>query len=190
MNPKTVRRTAAVGLVLAVLAGTAVALQRDPRRTVLEVLPTDMVRSRALRAGDVRTDLPLRALPAARPDGAVARDDDLDVFGASLEEAARAGRELTAPPPSAALRARGAVVWANVCAACHGAAGLGDAPVTKKGFPPPPTLRRPDSRALKDGEIWHAVVHGRRNMPSVAAQVAPADRWAVVAHVRSLMEVP
>ena len=44
---------------------------------------------------------------------------------------------------------RGADTYRVFCTSCHGASGTGDGPVTKRGFPPPPSLLTGNS--LEDG---------------------------------------
>lgn len=177
------------GLVVVGLAGLSVALRRDPRRPPLETLPADMVRTPAAVTNGRAAALPGGFVELPPPAGAVPHGGDVPTFGPSLEEAARAGRELVNPAAATpAVVARGAVVWANACVVCHGAAGRGDAPVTKLGFPPPPTLVRAESRALADGEVFHAITYGRKNMPSAALQVEVADRWCVIRYLRTLQE--
>ncbi len=77
-----------------------------------------------LRVG-VRTDHPetrLSMMPAFGRDGLLSRDQvgDVSEYVISIS----AGRTRLAPDPAAA--ARGAIVYAEQCAICHGAAGAGD----------------------------------------------------------------
>lgn len=106
------------------------------------------------------------------------------------EDAARAGRELHNPfnaadPP---VRERAAYVFASYCQVCHGPQGLGNGPVTQRGFPPPPSLVTGKYRDLKDGQIFHTLTYGEGNMPSYAAQLSREDRWRVIVHVRALQQ--
>jgi hypothetical protein len=39
---------------------------------------------------------------------------------------------------------------------------------------------------LPDGTIFHLITYGRGNMPSLASQIEPMDRWRAVLGVRSL----
>ena len=55
-----------------------------------------------------------------------------------------------------------------------------------RGFPPPPSLLADQAVRLADGQIFHIVTYGQKNMPSYAAQVPLDDRWRVIAYVRSL----
>ena len=183
------RALAALFVLIALLAAAALLLHRDPRVRNLEVLPADMVRSRALKSATTTHLFADGLAQQTPPEGTVPRSEMPFPYGPSLEEAKRAGDELENPmPPSPEVLARGEFVFSTWCAACHGASGLGDAPVTKRGFPPPPPLTRPESKALKDGEIFHALEFGRKNMPSPAAQLSRDDRWKVIRFVRRLQE--
>lgn len=90
-------------------------------------------------------------------------------------------------PPSLA---RGAVVFAQQCAACHGEFGRGDGPKAKqlKG-PPPPNLADP---AVMGGtpllEIYRRIAIGVPGtaMPEFADDISEPDRWAVAAYVAAL----
>lgn len=107
-------------------------------------------------------------------------------YAATPADALRAGEELRAPgPPGAAARQRGAVVFANFCQACHGASGMGDGPVVRRGFPAPPSLLADRAVKMKDGQLFHILTYGQVSMPSYAAQLSREDRWNVIAHLRA-----
>jgi len=90
-------------------------------------------------------------------------------------------------PPSLA---RGAAVFQQQCAACHGETGHGDGPKARrlKG-PPPPNLTDP---AVMSGtstlEIFRRVAIGVPGtaMPEFAENISEEDRWAVAAYVATL----
>ncbi|MBI5217041.1 MAG: cytochrome c [Ignavibacteriae bacterium] len=111
-------------------------------------------------------------------------------YKATPEDAKRAGEELTNPVANTLEKEieRGATVFANICSPCHGAGGLGDGNVVKKGFPPPPSLFAEKAMNMKDGQMYHIVTYGQNNMPSLIAQVQRMDRWRVVSYVRSLQK--
>lgn len=72
------------------------------------------------------------------------------------------------------------------CAPCHDHTGLGHGMVVKRGFAKPTNLLDEYAMKLADGQIYHAINEGVRNMPSYGAQVPVQDRWAIVAYVRAL----
>jgi mono/diheme cytochrome c family protein len=111
-------------------------------------------------------------------------------FSPSPEDAVRAGDTLESPvrlddPQSVS---RGAVVFSNFCAPCHGPTGKADGPVVLRGFPAPPSLYADNARKIKDGQFFHILTYGQKNMPSYASQLSREDRWHAIAFVRSLQK--
>jgi len=91
------------------------------------------------------------------------------------------------PPLSRALLERGRDRFDTFCAACHGLVGDGRSQVAENMLlRPPPSLHEPRLVALDDGKLFDVVSDGYGLMPSYRAQLAVADRWAVVAYVRAL----
>lgn len=109
-------------------------------------------------------------------------------YAATPADALRAGEELASPlePGNVRARERGAFVFANFCAVCHGAGGAGMGPVAQRGYPPPPSLLAEHAQKMKDGQLFHILTYGQNNMPSYASQLSRADRWNVVLYVRTL----
>lgn len=178
-------------VVAAILAGAGWLLRHDPAQPGWIALPADMARSPApasLFASPLFPDGLVQRVP---PEGSVPRGAPPLGFGPGTDEAERAGRELVNPVPSdPAALARGKVVFQRICAHCHGPAGRADAPAVQRGVPPPPTLIRRETAALPDGEIFHGLTFGRKNMPSMALQTSREDRWKVIRYLRSLQEAP
>lgn len=90
---------------------------------------------------------------------------------------------------------RGAEVFKNVCAVCHGPSGTGGSLVIPRGMPLPPSLLDAKVRPLSDGHMFHvitfgkgALTSGKGNMPAHANHVSRTDRWNVIRHVRTLQE--
>jgi len=109
-------------------------------------------------------------------------------YVATAEDEMRAGNELNNPFYGAvpAVLQRGEKVFTTFCSPCHGAAGLGDGIVVTRGYPPPPSLLAENARNMKDGQMFHIISFGRKNMPSYSSQIATDDRWKVICYVRSL----
>jgi mono/diheme cytochrome c family protein len=176
-------------LVLLLVLGLNWVLWRDPSVPNEDVLP-DMAYSPAYKAQAENTAI-AGGNTALRPVvGTVARDYPPLSYGASPEEAQRAGRELANPFGRGDVKAaeRGAAVYANFCAVCHGPAGLGDGTITTRGFPPPPSLFAENAINMADGQMFHIITFGQRNMPGYASQVSRADRWQAILHIRSLQQ--
>lgn len=124
--------------------------------------------------------------------GTVARGFEALRYEATPAGAARAGEELESPFARGGPEVidRGRRVFQAFCITCHGPAGEGDGPVTKRGVPPPPSLTSERVVGLKDGQLFHVVTYGQGNMASYAGQIDREDRWKVIRFIRSLKEQP
>jgi len=176
-----------LAVVLAVLIGLHWAVPSDPTRRTIRYFP-DMADSIALESqappvADTTIDL-------RPPEGSIARGFLPFNYEATPEDAVRAGLELVNPfaADDQSVGERGAALFATFCTPCHGPSGNGDGPVTFKGVPPPPSLHLPHALDLPDGQIFHIITHGQKNMASYAAQVDRLDRWRLVGTVRSLQQ--
>lgn len=85
-----------------------------------------------------------------------------------------------------AVLERGQERYTIYCTPCHGLVGDGNGIVTQHGMPEPPSFHDPDLRNETAGYYFGVITDGTRVMPSFAAQIPPADRWAIVAYVRAL----
>lgn len=72
------------------------------------------------------------------------------------------------------------------CIVCHGPVGNGDGMVVRRGFPKPPTYHDDRLRNAPVGHFFDVITNGWGKMNSYAYQVQPADRWAIVAYIRTL----
>lgn len=125
----------------------------------------------------------MRPLPA----GVVARDWIADPVRRTGRDAAGADATAVPLPITRALLERGRERFAIACAACHGIAGDGDTRVARAmQRRRPPSLHEPRILALTPGALYRVIVDGYGVMPSYATLLAPDDRWAVVAYVRTL----
>jgi mono/diheme cytochrome c family protein len=90
-------------------------------------------------------------------------------------------------PTTADLLDRGRSRFGIFCAACHGAGGYGGSVVAANMVERrPPSLRAAAMRALPAGFYYQVITQGLGRMPSYAAELSVADRWAVVAYLRDL----
>jgi len=90
---------------------------------------------------------------------------------------------------SEALLDRGRDRYAIYCAPCHGLAGYGDGPATRRGggmSVMPAHLHLPRLQEEPLGHLYRVMTYGQGQMKSYAAQVPVADRWAIAAWVRVL----
>src|SRR5882762_8463569 len=95
--------------------------------------------------------------------------------------------QLPAQPPSLD---RGAVVFREQCAACHGESGRGDGPKAKRLKGPPPA-NLTDPKVMGGTtllEIFRRIAIGVPGtaMPEFAADISEEDRWAVAAYVGAM----
>jgi mono/diheme cytochrome c family protein len=99
------------------------------------------------------------------------------------------------PPVDAALRARGAALFTEHCATCHGERGDGTGPTADQLAHPPANftagiyeLRTTEHEALPaDADLFRTMsrgVHGTAMPPWFA--LPERDRWALVAHLKTL----
>jgi mono/diheme cytochrome c family protein len=81
--------------------------------------------------------------------------------------------------------AAGDTLYQNFCSVCHGPTGNADGTVSRQMGAP--SLLTPRARAYSDGYIYSIIRYGRGVMPRYGDKlVVPAERWAVVSHVRKL----
>jgi len=85
-------------------------------------------------------------------------------------------------PYAAPSIARGAPLYAENCAVCHGATGRGDGLLAGKLPIRPADLTEPHLFAHKVGETFWWVSHGRDNgvMPGFAGKLNPDQRWDLI----------
>jgi mono/diheme cytochrome c family protein len=72
------------------------------------------------------------------------------------------------------------------CVVCHDPLGTGHGRIIERGYTPPPSLHLERLRNAPAGQLFAVITEGYGSMPSYAGQISPADRWAIVAYVRSL----
>ncbi len=172
------RRSRFMGVAVLLLSGVALAGCRQDMH--------DTPRFEAFEENDFFADK-----RAMRPfvEGTVARgmlrDDDL------FHTASSDGVELTESlPPNVvvdkALLERGQDRFNIYCAPCHSQLGDGNGMVVQRGYKRPVSFHDQRLRDERVGYFYDVISNGFGQMPSYAAQIAPADRWAVVAYIRAL----
>jgi mono/diheme cytochrome c family protein len=86
----------------------------------------------------------------------------------------------------ARVMARGRERYDIYCAPCHARTGLGDGLVVRRGYRRPPSYLDDRLREAPVGHFYDVITNGFGAMPDYAAQIAPADRWAIAAYIRAL----
>jgi mono/diheme cytochrome c family protein len=137
------------------------------------------------------------AVMQAPPAHTIARDGALDASGQPASPAFLTGRStgaFVAQPPVAvddSLLGAGAQQFAISCVPCHGTGGFGGGPIAPNLVEKrPPSLRSAPIAALPAGQLFAVITDGFGAMPPYGWQLPPAQRWAVVAYVRSLGSQP
>jgi mono/diheme cytochrome c family protein len=82
--------------------------------------------------------------------------------------------------------ARGQQRYEIYCAPCHDRLGTGEGMIVLRGFRKPPSYHIDRLRQVPHGYIYDVITNGFGAMPDYAAQIAPRDRWSIVAYVRAL----
>jgi len=125
--------------------------------------------------------------------GTVAADVALDDPVLITGKAGGAWVMTTPVPRTMSLLKRGRDRFNIYCEPCHGVAGYGDGPVSKRAdvlqegtWTPPSSFHTDLVRGRPDGHIFNTITHGIRHMPPYGPQIPVRDRWAIVAYVRAL----
>jgi mono/diheme cytochrome c family protein len=174
-------------VALIVVAGMSWFLRTSAATTNYEFLP-DMAHSARYGAYSQNPNFPDGRTLQAPPSGVIAKEHMPLHYTATPQDAIRAGEELVNPLGSGNENSvqRGAKVFTNYCAVCHGSDAAGLGPVSQRGFPPPPSLLLPHAVQMKDGQMFHVLTYGQNNMPSYASQITSDDRWKVITYIRSI----
>lgn len=118
------------------------------------------------------------------------------VLGLALAgAAAAAGAWLLAPAPPPAGATRGALLYAGLCTACHGADGRGSWRSAITLIRPGNLADRERMSAHGDAYLFDLIKHGgapigRPGMPAFGATVTDEGIRALVAHLRTLGAAP
>jgi mono/diheme cytochrome c family protein len=89
------------------------------------------------------------------------------------------------PELPADVEAAGDTLYQNFCTVCHGVAGDAKGPISNRIGAP--SLLTGRARAYSDGYLYSIIRYGRGVMPRYGDKVyRPADRWAIVSHIRKL----
>ena len=72
------------------------------------------------------------------------------------------------------------------CAPCHSRLGDGNGMIPQRGFQRPPSYHTDRLRKAPLGYFFYVMTTGFGAMPDYAQEIAPRDRWAIVAYIRAL----
>jgi mono/diheme cytochrome c family protein len=86
-----------------------------------------------------------------------------------------------------AINSTGKTLFAQHCKSCHGAKGLGDGPKSATLKTLVPSFTEAKFKAQADGDVYFMSFVGRDEMPNFEKKITDeADRWALVAYIKSL----
>ncbi len=86
----------------------------------------------------------------------------------------------------AALVERGRERYRIYCQPCHDARGDGKGILFQRGNVPTASMHQEKVLKYPDGQIFDVITNGQGLMAGYRWPIPPADRWAIVAHVREL----
>ncbi len=87
---------------------------------------------------------------------------------------------------TAKLLARGRERYQISCLPCHGALADGNGITKKYGMAVVANLHDKRIVTQTDGELFKTITHGKNLMGGYGANIAIEDRWAIIAHLRTL----
>jgi mono/diheme cytochrome c family protein len=85
-----------------------------------------------------------------------------------------------------AMRQRGRQRYEIYCQPCHDARGDGKGILFQRGNVPTASFHQDKILKYPDGQIFDVITNGTGLMAGYRWPIPPADRWAIVAHVREL----
>ena len=89
-------------------------------------------------------------------------------------------------PLNAATLERGQERYNIYCTPCHSRVGNGEGMIVQRGYRPAGNFHTDRLRKAPLGHFFAVMTNGYGAMPDYAAQLTPADRWAVAAYIRAL----
>jgi len=89
-------------------------------------------------------------------------------------------------PVDDALQERGRQRYTIYCQPCHDARGDGKGILFQRGNVPTASFHQETILKYADGQIFDVITNGKGLMAGYKWPIPPADRWAIIAHVREL----
>ncbi len=81
---------------------------------------------------------------------------------------------------------RGAILYGIHCQVCHGEQGHGDGPLGSYFDRTPQNLTTSQITSEFDGSVYLTIDQGFGQMPSLAENLTPRERWDVINYIRTL----
>jgi mono/diheme cytochrome c family protein len=116
------------------------------------------------------------------------RDNAAGGVPGAREAAATGGPDVFPFEIDEAALARGRDRFQIYCVVCHGFTGEADGMIVRRGFRKPPSYYedRLQEGVTPASHFFDVITNGWGAMPSYSAQVAPEDRWKIIAYIRAL----
>jgi hypothetical protein len=89
-------------------------------------------------------------------------------------------------PATLEVLQRGQERYNVYCAPCHSRVGNGIGMIVQRGYMKAGSFHSARLETAPLGHFFHVISNGYGAMPDYAAQVTPADRWAIVAYIKAL----
>jgi len=89
-------------------------------------------------------------------------------------------------PITQAVMERGRERYDIYCSPCHSRVGDGNGMIVKRGYRQAANFHDQKYATQTVGHYYDVISHGSGAMPDYAAQIEPADRWAIAAYIRAL----
>jgi hypothetical protein len=89
-------------------------------------------------------------------------------------------------PVTMEVMERGQERYNIYCTPCHSRVGNGAGMIVERGYSQAGDFHIPRLEAAPLGHFFNVMTNGYGSMPDYAAQVTPADRWAIAAYIRAL----
>jgi mono/diheme cytochrome c family protein len=86
------------------------------------------------------------------------------------------------------LVGRGADRYRIYCQPCHDPRGDGKGLLAQRGGVPTTSIHDPKLLGALDGHLYNVITNGQGLMPAYRWPIQPADRWAIVAHLRQMQQ--
>jgi mono/diheme cytochrome c family protein len=72
------------------------------------------------------------------------------------------------------------------CTPCHSRVGNGMGMIVERGYSQAANFHTPRLKVASFGHLFNVISNGYGTMPDYSGQIAPADRWAIIAYIRAL----
>jgi hypothetical protein len=89
-------------------------------------------------------------------------------------------------PVTMQVLARGQERYNVYCTPCHSRVGNGAGMIVQRGYAPAGDFHTARLESAPLGHFFYVIRNGYGAMPDYSAQIAPADRWAIVAYIKAL----